>query len=68
MSHIEKKSDEEIARIEEDMDVVHASETEVIAKPKGVKKMVNKKAEAKKLSKEEKEKLIDENTIGEFDE
>jgi hypothetical protein len=59
---LEEQKEEDI------MDLVHASATEVVAKPKDVEDLVDKKVVAKKLSPEEEDKIIEENTIGELDE
>ncbi len=57
---IEKVKDED-----DIMEVVHASATEVVAKPKDVEDML-KKAKAKKMTSEEEREVIEENIIGEF--
>lgn len=58
----EKKSAEEQ---EADMEVVHASKSDVVAKPKDVKKLADK-AVASKLTEEEQMKAIEDNVLGEF--
>jgi hypothetical protein len=52
---------------EAEMEVVHASKSEVVAKPKNVKKLADK-AVASKLSEEEQRKAIEDNVLGEFNE
>jgi hypothetical protein len=59
----EKKTEEEQ---EAEMEVVYASKSEVIAKPKDIKKLADK-AVASKLSEEEQKKAVEDNIIGEFD-
>ncbi len=69
----EKKKDEELVEEEKtkeeqeaDMEVVHASKSEVVAKPtKDVKKLADK-AIASKLSEEEEREWIEKNVLGEF--
>ena len=65
----DKKTEEDILekKTEEDvMDVVHASATEIVVKGKDIKELVDKKAVAKKLTKEEELKIVEDNIIGEF--
>lgn len=58
----EKQTEEEQ---EADMEVVHASKSDVVAKPKDVKKLADK-AIASKLTEEEQRKAIEDNVLGEF--
>lgn len=60
----EEKKDVE-QDLEEELETVHASATEIVAKEKDVEKFPQK-AEAKKLTEEEERKLIEDNTLGEF--
>ncbi len=50
---------------EEEMEVIRASATEIIAIPQGVEDFV-KKAKGKKMTKEEERKWIEKNVMGEF--
>lgn len=62
----EKDEKKESNENEEDMDVVHASATEVVVKGKNIEDMTDKKAEAKNLTKEEERKIVEDNILGEF--
>ena len=70
MSENEKKNEtvDEVQTEEEqekDMEVVHASKSEVVAKPKDVEKRA-KKATASNMTDEEKRKFIEDNVLGDF--
>ena len=63
---LEESLDEEEKSEEELMDTVHASATEVVAKPTEDVEDLAKKATAKKLTPKEERDLLEDNVIGEF--
>ncbi len=56
---------EEVKDEDDIMDTVHASATEVVAKPRDVEDLA-KKAKAKNMTPDEEREIIEENIIGEF--